>query len=45
MHWIDDVRLRAAVADYLELERVHVANEVEWLGQHTALRRDRGDDS
>jgi hypothetical protein len=45
MHWIDDVRLRAAIADHLELERVHVANEVEWLGQHTALRRHRGDDS
>jgi len=45
MHWINDVRLRAAVADHLEGERAHVAAEVEWLGDHTALRRDRGDDS
>jgi predicted N-acyltransferase len=45
MHWIADPRLRAAVADHLEGERVQVAAEVEWLGEHTALRRDRGDDS
>jgi predicted N-acyltransferase len=45
MHWIDDTRLRAAVADHLEGERADVAAEVEWLGEHTALRRDRGGDS
>ena len=45
MHWITDVRLRAAVADHLEGERAHVAAEVGWLGEHTALRRDRGDES
>jgi len=44
MHWIADTRLRAAVADHLEGERAHVAAEVEWLGEHTALRRDRGGD-
>src|SRR5262249_22151241 len=38
MHWITDVRLRAAVADHLEGERAHVAAEVGWLGEHTALR-------
>jgi len=45
MHWIGDVRLRAAIADHLEKERAHVAAEVDWLGEHTALRRDRDDES
>jgi len=40
MHWIRDERFRAAVADYLERERAHVAGEMEWLADKTAHKRD-----
>jgi len=40
LHWIRDLRFRAAVAEYLERERVHVAGEIDWMGERTAHRRD-----
>jgi hypothetical protein len=41
MHWLRDPRLRAAVRDYLVRERAAVADEIEWYGERSALRRDR----
>ena len=41
MHWIQHPRFRAAVAEYLERERAHVAGEIEWLDDNTARKRDR----
>ena len=41
MHWIQHAGLRAAVAEYLERERAHVAGEIEWLDDNTARKRDR----
>jgi predicted N-acyltransferase len=40
MHWILDPRLRGALADYLVHERAHVADEMEWLDDNTAYKRD-----
>ena len=40
MHWIGHLRLRQAIADYLEKERAHVAGEMEWLDDNTARKRD-----
>jgi uncharacterized protein len=40
MHWIRHPGLRAAVAEYLEREREHVAGEIEWLDDNTARKRD-----
>ena len=41
MHWIAHPGLAAAVRDYLGRERRAVADEIEWFGSRTALRRDR----
>jgi predicted N-acyltransferase len=41
MHWLAHPRLAAAVGDYLGEERQVVAEEIEWHGTRTALRRDR----
>ena len=41
MHWIQHPGFRAAVAEYLERERAHVAGEIEWLDDNTARKRDR----
>jgi uncharacterized protein len=41
MHWIRQPGLRRAVDEYLGRERAHVVNEMEWLAERTALRRDR----
>ncbi len=41
MHWIAHPGLAAAVRDYLGRERRAVADEIEWLGSRTALRRER----
>jgi predicted N-acyltransferase len=41
MHWLAHPRLAAAVEDYLGEERQVVADEIEWYGTRTALRRDR----
>jgi hypothetical protein len=41
MHFVREPRFRAAVADYLRRERAAVAREIEYLGEETALRRDR----
>jgi predicted N-acyltransferase len=41
MHWIRDRRFRDAVGDYLKREREAVANEIEWLDEKTARKRDR----
>lgn len=38
-HFIPDPGFRAAVADYLERERVAVAREIEFLGEMTPFRR------
>lgn len=43
MHWIEEPRLRAAVADFCERERRVVADEVEWFALRSALRRDGGE--
>jgi hypothetical protein len=43
MHWLRDARFRDAVRDYLERERRAVGQEIEWLDERTALRRDRGE--
>jgi len=40
MHWIRHLGLRNAVAEYLGRERAHVAGEMEWLDDNTALKRD-----
>jgi predicted N-acyltransferase len=40
LHWIRDLRFRAAVADWLAREREHVAGEMEWLDDQTAHKRD-----
>ena len=45
MHWLAHPGLAAAVEDYLGAEREAVADEIEWLGARTALRRDRRDPS
>lgn len=42
VHWVRVPRLRAAIADFLERERVMVAAEIAWLQERTALRRDGG---
>jgi predicted N-acyltransferase len=39
MHFVRDPGLGRAVADYLRRERPAVANEIEWLGEQSALRR------
>jgi predicted N-acyltransferase len=45
MHHVAEPRLRAAVADFLERERAAVADEVAWLDERTAHKRDAaGDD-
>ncbi len=41
MHFLRDVRFRTAVADYLVRERAAVRDEIDWLDERTALRRDR----
>jgi uncharacterized protein len=43
MHHLTDARLAAAVADFLRRERRAVASEMRWLGEQSALRRDRDD--
>src|SRR5262249_42068671 len=40
IHWIPQPRLGNAVAEYLGRERAHVAGEMEWLDDNTALKRD-----
>ena len=40
-HWIRDPRLADAVRRFLVMERRAVAREIGWLGEKTALRRDR----
>ncbi len=42
MHWLADPRLADAVRRFLVQERRAVAREIGWLGERTALRRDRG---
>jgi hypothetical protein len=44
MHWLRDRRFRAAVEDYLERERQTVGQEIAWLDERTALRRNRESD-
>ena len=39
MHWIADPGLRAAVADFLERERMGVAQEQLFLGERTPFRK------
>ncbi|WP_068076068.1 GNAT family N-acetyltransferase [Novosphingobium lentum] len=39
-HYIVDRGFRAAVADFLERERAGVAQDAQWLGQHTPFRKD-----
>jgi predicted N-acyltransferase len=41
MHWVRDPRLADAVRRFLVQERRAVAREIDWLGEKTALRRDR----
>jgi hypothetical protein len=41
MHWLAHPGLAAAVEGYLGSERAAVAEEIEWFGSRTALRRDR----
>ena len=41
MHWVRDQRLADAVRRFLVQERRAVAREIGWLGERTALRRDR----
>jgi uncharacterized protein len=41
MHWIRHPGLRAAVRDFLARERAAVDREIDWVGDQTALRRDR----
>ena len=41
MHWIAHPGLAAAVREYLGHERRAVADEIEWFGSRTALRRER----
>src|SRR5206468_1838585 len=43
MHWLRDPRLAAAVRKFLVQERRAVAREIGWLGERSALRRDRAD--
>jgi len=42
MHWLRDPRLADAVGRFLAQERRAVAREIGWLGERSALRRDRG---
>ena len=41
VHWLRDPRLAAAVRRFLVQERRAVAREIGWLGERSALRRDR----
>ena len=41
MHWLADPRLADAVRRFLVQERRAVAREIGWLGERSALRRDR----
>jgi predicted N-acyltransferase len=38
IHWIADPRFRAAIADYLEAERRHVAQEIAYVEEHGPFR-------
>lgn len=40
MHYVADARLGAAVRDYLERERQAVANEIDWLDERSALKKE-----
>ena len=42
VHWIRDPRFAAAVRKFLVQERRAVAREIGWLGERSALKRDRG---
>jgi predicted N-acyltransferase len=42
MHYLADARLTRAVRDYLATERQAVADEIEWFGERSALKRDPG---
>jgi uncharacterized protein len=42
LHWLRDPRLADAVRRHLVQERRAVARELGWLGERSALRRDRG---
>ena len=42
LHWLRDPRLAEAVRRFLVQERRAVARELGWLGERSALRRDRG---
>jgi predicted N-acyltransferase len=39
-HYLADRRLADAVAQFLERERAEAARAIDWLGEHTARRRD-----
>ena len=39
MHFVADERLARAVADYLRRERTAVADEIDWLGEQSSLKR------
>jgi len=41
MHWVRDPRLADAIRRFLVQERRAVGREIGWLGEKTALRRDR----
>lgn len=43
-HFIADPRLAQAIADYLERERPAIGDEIEWMQEHSALKRDPGAD-
>jgi predicted N-acyltransferase len=43
MHWIKEPRLADAVRRFLVQERRAVAREIDWLDDHSARRRDRGE--
>jgi predicted N-acyltransferase len=43
MHWLADLRLRAAVADFLERERAAIAAEVQALARELPFR-ERGEE-
>jgi predicted N-acyltransferase len=38
IHWIADPRFRAAIADYLEAECRHVAQEIAYVEEHGPFR-------
>src|SRR5438552_2201264 len=42
LHWLRDPRLAAAVRKFLVQEPRPAAREIGWLGERSALRRDRG---